>query len=59
MSISIIIPAKNEDKIIKDTIRNLKKKLKEIDFEIIVIDDFSTDNTFDIIKDAKTVIAVT
>tara|TARA_B100001057_G_scaffold476480_1_gene544534 strand:- start:21544 stop:22248 length:705 start_codon:yes stop_codon:yes gene_type:complete len=53
MSISIIIPAKNEDKIIKDTIRNLKKKLKEIDFEIIVIDDFSTDNTFDIIKNLK------
>jgi len=53
MSLSIIIPAKNEDKIIKDTIINLKKKLKEIDFEIIVIDDFSTDKTYDIIKKIK------
>ena len=54
MSLSIIIPAKNEDKIIKDTILNLKQKLKEIDYEIIIIDDFSTDNTFNIIKKLNT-----
>lgn len=45
--ISIVIPAYNEEKIIYNTLKEVKKTLDGfIDYEIIVIDDNSTDNTF-------------
>ena len=46
MSLSILIPAKNEEKIIIETIKSIiYSKLKRIDHEIIIINDFSEDNT--------------
>ena len=54
MSLSIIIPAFNESSQITNTLTNLKKiKNKIKKFEIIIINDFSTDNTEDIIKKLK------
>ena len=46
MSLSILIPAKNEEKIIIETIKSIiYSKLKRIDHEIIIINDFSEDST--------------
>ena len=45
MSMSIIIPARNEEQIILFTIKKIVKKFKKFNYEIIVINDFSTDDT--------------
>lgn len=52
--ISVIIPAYNEEKAIKKTIKEIQKVLKEKKinkYEIIVVDDGSTDNTYNVIKE--------
>ena len=51
--LSIIIPSKNEADNLKECISEIYKELKDhsIDFEILVIDDGSTDNTVDTIKE--------
>lgn len=46
--ISIVIPSYNGEKYIKETIESIQKQ--KIDYEIIVIDDISTDSTADIAK---------
>ena len=51
MSLSIVIPVYNEDKQLHNTIKKINKISKRIkDYEIIFIDDFSSDNTKQIIK---------
>jgi dolichol-phosphate mannosyltransferase len=45
MSLSIIIPCKNESLNINNVNKILKKKITNIDYEIIFINDFSEDNT--------------
>ena len=50
MKLSIIIPVRNEESSIKKTIDQLLTKLKILSYEIIFINDFSTDNTFEVIK---------
>ena len=52
MSISIIIPCRNEEKTIVKTIVKIKKHLfgKIKEFEFIIINDFSEDNTYKICK---------
>ena len=53
MNISFIIPCLNCSKFIGNTIKKLIEKLKKnriIDFEIILIDDGSTDKTLEILK---------
>ena len=51
MSLSIVIPVYNEDKQLHITIKKINKISKRIkDYEIVFIDDFSTDNTKQIIK---------
>lgn len=45
MSLSIIIPCYNEENIIKETVNYIKKSVINIEYEIIIINDFSTDNT--------------
>jgi len=52
-SLSIIIPAHNEEDSIKDTIENIKKLEYPKSKEIIVVDDGSTDKTFEIAKEFK------
>ena len=52
MSISIIIPCKNEENTILKTVNILKKKIKNkiTNYEFILINDFSTDGTLKVIK---------
>ena len=53
--LSVIIPARNEAENLTECISEISKELTyhSIDFEILVIDDGSTDNTVDIIKDIR------
>ena len=54
MSLTILIPTKNEQLSIGKTIENLiKSKIKKINYEIIIINDFSTDKTVKIINKIK------
>ena len=55
--ISIIAPAYNESKTIIDNIRTLLS-LYYNNFEVIIVNDGSTDNTFDLMKDAYDLIRV-
>ncbi len=45
MKLSIIIPIRNEESLIKKVIEQLQTKLKSLNYEIIFINDFSSDNT--------------
>ncbi len=51
-AISIVIPALDEAKTIKKVVLDARDAVKSItkDFEILVMDDFSTDNTIDILE---------
>jgi len=55
MSLSIIVPVKNEEKNIVNTCKVLKKKLSKysINYEILIIDDFSDDKTASIVNKFK------
>lgn len=51
MDISVIIPTYNEEDVVLKCLKSLDtQKLKSSKFEVIVIDDGSTDNTFNIVK---------
>ena len=47
--LSIIIPVKNEEELIINSIEKIFDEVKNIDFEIIIIDDFSHDRTLELI----------
>ena len=51
MKLSIIIPIRNENEGILKTLRLIKDKLHEIDYELIIINDFSEDNSYEIVKE--------
>ena len=51
MKLSIIIPVRNEKFLIKKIVDQLQNKLKILSYEIIFIDDFSTDNTTEVINE--------
>jgi len=51
MKLSIIIPLRNEEFLIKKIVDQLQSKLKIIPYEIIFINDFSTDNTAKVTKE--------
>ena len=51
MNVSIVIPCFNEVKTIKETIRKTNSSLKKYQFEILVIDDHSSDGSIDILNE--------
>ena len=51
MKVSVIIPVRNEELLIKKIIDQLGNELKNLPHEIIFINDFSTDNTSKIIEE--------
>ena len=51
MKVSIIIPVRNEELVIKKTIEQLENELSNLPYEIIFVNDFSTDRTFELIKE--------
>ena len=51
MKLSIIIPVRNEEFLIKKIVNELQTKLKISSYEIIFINDFSTDNTVKVIEE--------
>ena len=54
MTLSLIIPLKNEDNVIKNTLRIIEESwITQINHEVILIDDFSNDRTWDIISNYK------
>jgi glycosyltransferase involved in cell wall biosynthesis len=54
VKLSIIVPVYNEEKTIREVIRRvLKVPLRNIKKEIIIVDDASTDNTWQILKKIK------
>ena len=50
MKVSIIIPIRNEEFLLKKIIEQLENKLKNLEYEIVLRNDFSTDNTFLVLK---------
>ena len=51
MKVSIIIPLRNEEIILKKIIEQIENKLHHLPYEIIFINDFSTDKTFSILNE--------
>lgn len=51
--ISVIIPTYNVESFIEETLLSLKNQTFQGSFEVIVIDDCSTDNTLNIVKEFK------
>ena len=49
MKVSLIIPAYNVEKLIEMTLESVENQTLK-DFECIIVNDFSTDNTFEVIK---------
>jgi len=53
--VSVIIPTFNEGEIIKTTLERVLRLRKKLNLEVIVVDDGSTDQTREIVKDFKDV----
>ncbi len=55
--VSIIVPAKNEEKVIEETVRSLFKinyeKGGSVNYEVIIVDDNSSDSTYAILEKLK------
>ena len=51
MKLSIIIPIRNEELLVAKTFEQLKNKLKNLSYEIIFINDFSTDHTIRVVEE--------
>ena len=52
--LSIIIPVRNESNTMQDVFDYFFINLKNIDYEVIIVNDFSTDNTFEKANDLTT-----
>ncbi len=50
VTLSIFVPCFNEEKNIINTLNNIKKGVLEISYEILIVDDASKDNTYEMLK---------
>ena len=57
-SVSIIVPAYNSEKTIEACLKNIIENIKNLNSEVIVIDDNSIDKTFEKIKKIESVKAI-
>ena len=49
--LSILIPVYNEEKTVLEVLKNIQKnKIKDLDFEVIIINDGSSDSTISILE---------
>ena len=53
MDLTILIPVKNEEDNISNIIDNIEKKLFNLTYEVLFVNDFSTDKTVEIINNYK------
>ena len=53
MDLTILIPVKNEEDNISNIIDNIEKKLFNLNYEVLFVNDFSTDKTVEIINNYK------
>ena len=53
MKLSIIFPVKNEAEGISKTLDLICSSINEIDYEIIIVNDYSDDDTYNVIKKKK------
>jgi glycosyltransferase involved in cell wall biosynthesis len=53
--LSVIVPCKNEEAVLRETHRQLENVLQQLDtdFEILYVDDGSTDSTFDLLREIQ------
>src|SRR4030042_1435122 len=51
MKISVIIPARNEARLIAGTLKSLQKQSYTGDYEVVVVDNGSTDNTAEVARE--------
>jgi len=51
MKISIIVPAHNEEDNIVNLVRRVEDELPDLDYELVIVDDHSTDNTRKLIEE--------
>ncbi|MFW6194331.1 MAG: glycosyltransferase family 2 protein [Halobacteriota archaeon] len=51
VNLSVVIPCYNEEDNIKPLYSELKEALSDLDYELVFVDDGSTDSTFDILKE--------
>ena len=55
MKLSIIIPVNNEEKCVAQTIEKISKVLLPVEKEIVIVNDGSTDKTFKILEELKSI----
>ena len=55
MKISIIIPVYNEERYIEQVLKNVNDQKKNLELEVIISDDNSTDNSKEIIEKNKNI----
>ena len=53
MKLSIIIPIRNESNVITKTLDLIANSIKEIDYEIVIINDYSDDDSYRIVNEKK------
>jgi len=51
--VSVLIPAWNESKVIRRTVESILRHHYEFDLEIVIVDDGSTDNTWEILQQLR------
>ena len=53
ITLSVFVPCFNEEKNITQALNNIKEAIKNIDYEILVTDDASEDNTVEVVENFK------
>ena len=56
MDFSIVIPCFNESSNIPNLLNEIKYELSEFNYEIIIVDDYSSDNSVEVIKKFEQII---